>query len=69
MSLQREMRKVRRQIEARGYSIVMGRSGHLKVYDGGQLVASTGSSPGDGRSIANFLAAIRRYERGKQCPS
>lgn len=69
MSLQREMRKVRRAIEARGYSTEVGRSsGHLKVYDGGRLVASTGTSPGDCRSIANFLAAIRRYERGKRMP-
>lgn len=65
MSLRREMVKVRRALEEQGYLTVISRSSHLKVYDGGTLVASTGTTPGDGRAIANFLAAVRRYERGK----
>ena len=54
------LRKLRRE----GYSVTKGRrSGHLKVRNPrGRIVAVTGSTPSDRRSLQNLRSDIRRAE-------
>lgn len=57
------VRKLRRD----GYSVTTGRrSGHYKVRDkAGRIVAVTGSTPSDPRSLRNFKGQLRRAEAGQ----
>jgi hypothetical protein len=57
----REVRQLVSRLEAAGYRVTRGASGHIKVYDpGGAMISSLPSSPSDHRSLKNGIAQLRR---------
>lgn len=53
-----------RQLRRQGYTVTKGRrSGHIKVRNArGRLLAVTGSTPSDRRSLRNLKSDLRRAE-------
>lgn len=51
-------------LKAQGFRVVRSRrKNHLKVYDGGRLVAVQSGTPSDWRALANLRGDVRRYLR------
>lgn len=53
-------RKLRKDLEAQGFTITMGKGMHWKVYRGKQLVSVMAATPSCPRALRNQLSHLRR---------
>jgi hypothetical protein len=56
-----------RKLKQRGYTVPATKNGngHVEVWHGDTLVATTSATAAGGRSFANFKAQVRRYEQDR----
>ncbi|OAZ40962.1 hypothetical protein A9Z40_03200 [Microbacterium arborescens] len=58
--MHKELKKIRKALEAQGFETTVLRSGHLAVRKDGRRVTTFSGSPSDGRSWKNSLADAKR---------
>jgi hypothetical protein len=59
--MHKNVRKIVREVEERGYGVELTPNGHLKIRSrGGGLVCTIGARVGRGRGEANLRAELRR---------
>ncbi len=61
MAMHKDLKKLLKDLEEQGATITTTTKGHLQVRDANnRIVAVTGSTPSDHRSLLNFKAQLRR---------
>jgi hypothetical protein len=61
MMNRKDITEIRKALEAQGFEVKLGGSGHWKVYDpDGHLVGALPSTPSDPRGVRNAIAVLRR---------
>lgn len=58
--MDKDLRKLLRQLEAQGFDWERRTNGHIAVYRAGLRVTSFASTPSDWRSTKNSMAALKR---------
>lgn len=58
-----DIRKMRRRLVRRGYTIVQPFHGHVKIYDGDRFVTSAALTPSDRNSWKNTMKNVDAWER------
>lgn len=64
--MDKELRKLIKNLRDAGYDVTQTRGSHYLVTRDGERVATLAGTASDHRSIKNAQAAIRRYERSKK---
>lgn len=58
--MHKDTKKIKRQLEAQGFTTRTTRNGHLTVYRNNQRVTTFSGSPSDSRAWKNALAQAKR---------
>ena len=61
----RDLRRIVRDAEARGWTCDLTRKGHLKLRHPSGAIVIAAWSPSDHRALKNLEARLRRVERGQ----
>lgn len=59
--MNKEVRKLTKELERQGFEVRRAKSNHLKVYKDGRYIATMPSTPSDQRSLKNATALLRRH--------
>lgn len=62
MTTRGDISKFRQLLREHGYTVVIGHSGHWKIYDGDRLVTTGSCSPSDVNALRNMRNDIRLWE-------
>ena len=58
--MDKDLRKLLKELEAQGFEVRISRNGHPQVYRDGVWVATFSGTPSDRRGFRNSLAACKR---------